>query len=172
MEHKEDRYFESLKKFWEMDVPPRYIGCAKWDSVKNGDRWRVKGSAFVEALKRFTAWLPDVPRPFEKRKRPVAHTPPPVRGIETTAEGGKTVVRWSRKIWEDDAVEWPAWEGFKFFEVATCDHRQDDGEPSGPSSLGKTRENSLSVPSKRLKKYLCVRAVSKYRAKGPWAVAE
>ncbi|MHC4599313.1 MAG: hypothetical protein ACYS47_09940 [Planctomycetota bacterium] len=169
MEHDADAYFESLKRFWEMDVPPRYIGCAKWNSVrKHKNRWRVKGTPFVEALRRFVRWLPDVPRPFEKRKKPVAYTPPPVHGLKTAVEAGKFVVRWSPRIWEDDVVEWGGWADFKGFEVGTCDELKDDGTPSAVKSLGKTRDSKVTTTPKRVKKRICLRAISRYRVKGPW----
>jgi hypothetical protein len=171
-EHDSDAYLESLKRFWEMDVPPRYIGCAKWDSVKNKDRWRVKGTAFVEALRRFVRWLPDVPRPFEKKKRPLAYTPPPVWDLKTEEDGKNVRLRWEERIWSGDVVQWAQWADFREFEVTTCDSLHDKGALVGTRSLGKTKKNGLSIPRSRLKGFLCVRAISRFRTKGAWAVME
>ncbi|MHC5038244.1 MAG: hypothetical protein ACYTHM_13090 [Planctomycetota bacterium] len=170
MDHDADAYFESLKGFWEMDTAPRYIGCAKWNSVrKHQNRWRIKGTPFVEALQRFVRWLPDQPRPFEKRKKPVAYRPPPVHDLKFTEEAGTALIRWAERIWEGDIVAWPAWTEFSKFEVGTCETLDAEGNPKGVRNLGKTRENKFSVPSKRLKAVLCVRAHSRSRLKGAWS---
>jgi hypothetical protein len=173
MEHDADAYFESLKRFWEMELPPRYIGCAKWDSVrKHKNRWRVKGTAFVEALRRFVRWLPDRPFPFLKARRPAAWLPPAVHGLAFAREGEDAKISWAGRIWEGDVVEWTGWADFGKFEVCTAEKLREDGSPASPANLGKTRKSELRVPARRLKAFLCVRALSRRKGKGAWTTVE
>jgi hypothetical protein len=164
-------YLQALNLFRQYGS--RYVRCVNWLGNNTGQSahgmaagsMRIRDTPFEEAIRQFLESADD--RPWGSDAETEWLVPAP-HGLEWD---GSTLT-FSDRMWEGEPFSYAQWKPFDYFQVATCDSFDDDGDPKGLKKLEKLkRDDGVSVKLKadKLKSYLIVRGVCAGRLDGPWS---
>lgn len=126
---------------------------------------RIRDTPFEEAIKTFLDSAVDVPWGTDPDTEWLVPAP---HGLAW--DGSK--LTFSDRMWEGEPFTFDQWQPFQYFQVATCDSIDEDGDPKGLKKLEKIKRGeatSTELKPDKLKAYLIVRGVSDGRLEGPWS---